>query len=677
MSEETTKRNNGESEPKESVPDRRIEERHVISDAERIKEMRERLYARDRQTAASISARHSFTPIPPLPTESSRSQTAQPSGSQNTGGTENSSVMTPAQEAMMQKKPKHTYRLRLMVAALVFFVCALGVAGAFLFYGKNTSSGNNITIGINGPVTVDGGQPATFQIAVANQNTAPIQSAVLIITYPVGTQMTDGSGKELTTERRAIDNIGALEVVNVSVPVLVFGEQNEDKQIKAAIEYRVSGSNATFSKETDPLHFKIGSSPVSVTVDTVKNISSGQQADITLTITSNSQTPLTDLLVKATYPSAFDMGSANPEPIAGENTWSIAALKPNAKTTIVVHGIITGNQNDIPHFTFVVGVPNQQDRFSLASTLSSATADISIEQPFLAVSTTVNGDSGSTISIADKGLVNMQIKVKNTLPTSVYDGVVKVVISGNAVNQSLVRAMQGFYDSTTNTVTWDSSSNPLLKELTPGNEQVIGLSLTPSTDAHQAPQIDFKVTVSGKRLSGDSVPEQLSGIVQQTVKIESTPKFSANAIYSDGPFTNTGPVPPVAEKVTQFSLLFSVESGVNDLTGASVTAVLPQYVSWLDLVSHDNDVSFDATSHTMKWNIGNISANSHKEVWIQVSFLPSLSQVDTTPTVLKASHFVATDRFTGTTVRVDGSPLSSSFSNDPDATKRTGTVQRR
>jgi hypothetical protein len=121
--------------------------------------------------------------------------------------------------------------------------------------------------------------------------------------------------------------------------------------------------------------------------------------------------------------------------------------------------------------------------------------------------------------------------------------------------------------------------------------------------------------------------------------------------------------------------MLKVRAGTNDMTGAEVTAVIPQYVSWLDLVTDNDDVTYNATTRTMKWTIGDLDANTEKEVSIQVSFLPSLSQVGTTPTILESQRLKATDRFTGTVIRADHPALTTSIYSSADDEMKSGKVR--
>jgi hypothetical protein len=61
---------------------------------------------------------------------------------------------------------------------------------------------------------------------------------------------------------------------------------------------------------------------------------------------------------------------------------------------------------------------------------------------------------------------------------------------------------------------------------------------------------------------------------------------------------------------------------------------------------------------------------------MQVSFLPSLSQVGITPTILEAQRFKATDRFTGTVIRAEHSALTTSLYSEANESLRDGRVRK-
>jgi hypothetical protein len=665
--------------------------RTKLSESERIADLRERLYSRGK--TPELSERHTLTHHPRTEALASKQEIARGAIHDEIAATGMGRgpvrvvplpVSTPREpvlptietlDRMTQKKRTRSYRIKLVLTGVVFFIGALLVSSGFLYFGNNTISGENISIEITGPLAIGGGEELTMQAVIANENAVPIEAATLIVNYPQGTQSAAEPGKELYTDRLQLNNIGSGEVINIPVKALVFGEENQEKIITAAVEYRVAGSNATFYKEATPLRIKISTSPIIMSVETVKSISSGQETDVTLTVQSNSPTELTDVLVKAVYPGGFDFDSATPEPVSGKDTWHIASLKPQEKKVIKIHAGVVGKEDEIRRIAFSAGVPNERDKFNLASILSTVSTDIVIEQPFIGVDVTINGETSATVAIDPKRAAEINVDFVNTLDDVIYDGVIHVELEGNALDEVVVSVTGGFYDSTKNTITWDSVDVPALKEIAPGRKGGVGFSIQPREDISETPEFSMTVTVQGQRVFEDRVPQQLVGTVERTIKITSIAKLASSALYSEGPFVNTGPTPPVAETETKYTLLFTADAGTNALTGGEMTAILPQYMDWLDLVSEDDTVTYSAVNRTLTWSVGTMDANAHKEAWVQVSFLPSLTQVGKTPILLETQRFKATDRFTGTVIRTEAPALTTELFNDPDSTTHDGRVQ--
>ena len=659
-----------------------VENEHVrtVRDADHIKELRARLYARgpEKQSVRHALPQHEiheeiFVPKEPVILPKEEALKPEPTVFPKIHA---SADAVSYSEPMALKGKRKTFRTMFILLGGLFFIAALAISSFLMLKGGNTISGENISIEVTGPIAVGGGDEVPFKVTVANQNTVAIQSATLIIEYPKGTQSATEINKEIGIVRQPLDTIGTGELVNIPLKARVFGEENEEKEIKVSIDYRIQGSNATFHKEAVPLRFKLSTSPVVMTFDTVKSISSGQEVTLTLSIQSNSPTTLTDILVRAQYPEGFDFNESNPETQSGEDVWKFGTLKPNEKKVITIKGLMTGYEDDVRQFNATAGVANENDSNVIASQLATARAEIVIEQPFLDANVSINGSVKDTVVMSSNESANVEIKFANNLDFTIYDGKVEVVLSGNALNDFEVKVADGFYDSSKNTITWDGVDEKTLKEILPGRSANLSFSLRPEEGTGRTPEMKLKVTVRGQRIFEDRVSQELVGTVERTLKVESIPTMIGEILYSDGPFTNTGPLPPVAEKVTQYTYSLKVKSGANDIAGAELTAVVPIYVSWLDLVSAGDSVTYNTVTRTLKWNIGDMDANTEEEVAMQVSFLPSLSQVDTTPTLLESQRLKATDRFTGTVVRVEHPALTTTLYGEDDKKLRSGSVRK-
>jgi hypothetical protein len=639
-------------------------------DADRIREMRERLYTRgidapyvSRRSALPAQHVQSTEPLRTVPPPVVAAPTPIP-------------VPTAVsyKEASMAK-PKRSYRTWIIVVSTLFFVGALALSAALMFFGDSTISGENISIRASGPLQIGGGEEFVFRIAVANQNTVPIQAATLILEYPRGTQSAGEKVEDLTIERRALDSIGAGELVNVELAARVYGAENEEREIRARIEYRIEGSNATFEKYAEPLRFKIGTSPVVLAIDAVKTVASGQEIELALTVQSNSPTPISNLLVKMTYPDGFDFTSSDPQTVSGEDTWRIDELRSGEKAVIIVKGLLTGYESDARQFGVAAGTADGNNTYAFGSQLATGRTEVTIEKPFLTIDTSINGNSEDVVIVGKEENAVVNITFTNSLDTVIYDGEVSVALQGNALNRFEVDVNNGFYDSSKNTITWISAEESALREILPGGTNTFSFRIAPKESVGTGAELELIVTARGERIFDNRPTEEIRGTIERTIRIESVPELSSDVYHETGPFTNSGPVPPVADTVTQYTLTLQTKAGANDITGAEVTATLPQYVNWLDLVSDGDAVSYNATTRVLKWTIGDLKGSATAEVSMQVSFKPSTSQVGRTPTLLDVQRLRATDRFTGTVVRDEYPALTTRISNADGESERDGQVR--
>lgn len=664
---------------------------------EQLKTIRDRLYARTPRLEAFprhelSAAKMASLATAPARNEQETSRTDKPSERSHTTPQlsltpkrDTIAAYTPSHDTVSmtpsfrsQKGARQRYRTKSIAVAVVFFAVALVLSSVFLFFGQNTISGNNIAIDVHAPFAIGGGDVLSLQVLVTNRNSVAVESATLIVEYPPGTQEADTEGKELFRQRVPLGGLKPGETVNSPVKARIFGEENEEKTVNISIEYRVAGSNATFFKEAEPLTLKISSSPVILSIDAVKEVSSGQEVALTLSLASNSSLPLTDLLVQAEYPLGFDFSESVPKPVKGENVWSIKSLASGGKEQLTLKGVMVGGSAEARAFNFSVGVPSERDRFALASVLTKASTEVMLTNPFAGLTVTTNGSTNKTISVKQSDFVTVSVTFKNTLSDTIYDGTIKVALAGNGLNAHNVDAASGgFYDSSTNTITWDGSGVSGLTELASGGREIVNFTIRGvNPDAAKTPEVSYAVSVSGRRVSESRVPQALTNIESRTIRFESVVAVSSHGLYSIGPFTNTGPMPPKAEAVTQYAIMLSVENGSNELADAAVTTTLPSYVTWSGMTSRGDDITYNPGTREVTWRIGNISAHASVHAAFQVNFLPSVSHISTAaPALVGAQSLRATDRFTGTVVRATADTLTTALPEDPNPAAQAGRVE--
>ncbi len=159
-----------------------------------------------------------------------------------------------------------------------------------------------------------------------------------------------------------------------------------------------------------------------------------------------------------------------------------------------------------------------------------------------------------------------------------------------------------------------------------------------------------EVRVSGDRMdSGGS--GKVTTSVTKTIKIISEMALTAKLLHSSSPFSDVGPVPPIPEQETTYTVVLSVTNSTNDLSGVQVVTSLPIYTKWLGKISPEkSDLKYNELGGGLVWNAGEIKRGTTKEVYFQVSFTPSIVQAGATPDLLNDISASGYDGFAGVNI---------------------------
>jgi|TARA_Y100000310_G_scaffold170442_2_gene170619 hypothetical protein len=590
---------------------------------------------------------------------------------------------TPTEEpSMPQKKRTSTLKLLLIIASL-FFIGSLAISAYLFFGGSNVVSAENIDIQVEGPVSIGGGDEVSLQISITNQNTVPIELADLLVEYPDGTRAAGDLNTELPRHRESIGTLKPGEVVKKTVRAILFGEEDTELPIVIAVEYRVQGSNAIFFKE-ETYQITLSSAPIIVSVRSLEEVVSGQDMEFKVTVSSNSDTVIEDVLLKAEYPFGFEFESSSPEPSFDTSIWELGDLPPGGEKTFTITGALVGQDNEERTFRFLSGIQSERNERKLAAAFGTVETHVVVKRPFIGVEVALNGVQTPEIVSAGGKTVRADIAWTNNLPTRVFDGEIEVRLSGAALDKSSVTVDRGFYRSVDNTVIWNRETDSALSSIEPGETGRVAFAFAPfglsSGVVLNNPNITLDVSVGGRRLSDTGVPERVESTATRSVRVATDLVLTSRAVYFAGPFTNVGPLPPKAEQETTYTIIWTATNSSNRVTDAKITSTLPSYVSWKGVViPGSEDVSFNPVGGIVTWDIGDLPAGSNlglatKEVAFQVGILPSISQIGSRPVIVGEQDLSGFDAFTKTIVGSSRKPLSTRLSTDTGAPSGHDTV---
>ena len=446
----------------------------------------------------------------------------------------------------------------LLIIAVLVFVVAGGVAVSFIASGSNVVTSNKIDIAINGPRTVDGGEVLELQVAVRNNNSATLELADLVITYPPGTRKPANLSATMETQRIPLGSIEPGGTRNGTIRAVLFGRDGDRQDISVALEYRLSGSSALFF--SDAKHTVLvasGTLEISLVMNT--QAVAGQSIDMTATITSRAKTAVNDVVLRASYPFGFEVNSTSPE-TESAGLWNLGNLEPGEERTIRILGVLDGQTGDTRIFKFVAGTRKTPESSLVDVVLAELEQEVAVTRPFLGMSLAYDELTSENYIAVTGETVPITLTWRNNLDISLTDVVIAATISGSGFDPFNITADRGFYRSIDSVVLWDKTTTKGdLKLIPAGKEGTLLIRLTPSIAndllAVQDPTIKIELHAAGQRLSEGSVPETIQATVSEEIRIATDAGFSGRALYFENPLGSVGPLPPKVEHETTYGIL--------------------------------------------------------------------------------------------------------------------------
>lgn len=555
------------------------------------------------------------------------------------------------------------------IVALVFFIGALAFTFFSFYSGSNVVSSKNIEIGILGNAFVAGGEELSLQIEVTNRNNASIEFSDLLIEYPRGV----GEG-DMARERLSIGTIGPGQSVIEDIKLILFGEQGSIQEIRVVLEYRIQGSNAIFVKEKS-YPVTISAAPLTLLIDAPLSTVSNQDMTLRITVSSASESVLEDMRLEVSYPPGFTYKSATPEPSLGETLWDLGDLAQGDQKDIVIRGTLLGTEGDERTFRVFSGLEDPRDKSRIGLVYNSFLHTVTIKRPFIEARILVGGEESELYAITSQTETIVDIQWANNLPTRIDDVEIRAKISGNAWDEDSIESQSGFYNSLTQSVIWDKSTIAVLGSVDPGGSGTVSFSfsslpLLAGQALIENPEIEIEVSIKGRQPAAN-IFQEVTNVDNKLIKIISDFQLAAQALHYSGPFTNSGPMPPKAERETTYTIVWRITNSSNLISDAIAKTTLPSYVSFTGLTAPPAEsISYNETTREVTWDIDRVNRGAgltggEREVSFQVSLLPSKSQIGSRLQLILGTSFSGYDTFTQVTIQSTRKSLNTMLSNDP------------
>ncbi len=582
--------------------------------------------------------------------------------------------------ALKKKKGYSSFFKKFFIFGLIFCLGALGFAAYSLIRGANTVTPENIGFDIIAPNLLDGGTEQIIQIEITNRNPVALRSPRIVLEY---SESTRASGEDVKRLERSLDTITPGATLLEDFPIVLFGEEGQERTLTARLEYRVDASNALFTSTTDHV-ITLLSTPLDFIVTLPDELVPGQPITIDLEVFSNSLEVLNDIMISADYPMGFRFESASSDPTFGESLWVVGDLRPNETKTLTINGFLDGVTNQEQRFQFSIGVQDTRREQVLATVYNTVGRDVMLKQPFLALRPMIDRAGPNDIPVANAGSrIPITLEWENNGSMRLTNVVIEAFFSGNAFNPQAIGAQQGFFDSNTNTVRFAPTTSPVLAAVAPGEGGSFRIDISPrplvsSTGSIENPVIEISYSLEGVDETGALT--RINNALSQKILINSDFRLTQRTLYHSGPFTSYGPIPPRVGTPTSYTLVWTVTNTSNEVRDAVLTTRLPLYATWTNrVIPQREDVSYNEVTREITWNLGTLPPGvgttvSPREVYIQLEILSSLSLVGSSAPLTEELLLSGRDRFTNFPLEFRRSGHTTRLMNDTSSTGADGRI---
>jgi hypothetical protein len=247
--------------------------------------------------------------------------------------------------------------------------------------------------------------------------------------------------------------------------------------------------------------------------------------------------------------------------------------------------------------------------------------------------------------------VRVDLQWMNNLTGNIRDGQIELEIKGIACNEQSISISQGSYRAIDKKIIWNSSSLPDLASIGSGASSKAQFSfsikdpLPVSTINDKNFSLFLKAKISGIGTSDQFENLEISTPAEKEIKIASQLQLKASALYY------SGPMPPKVGQETTYTITWSLGNNSNDFSKIKVSASLPPYIRWLNVISPaDSDVKFNERDGTVVWNVAYVPAGSgivfpSKEISFQIGLIPSLLQLGSSPVLVREATLESYNNF--------------------------------
>lgn len=582
--------------------------------------------------------------------------------------------------AVHREKPPgfHVSLSMLFTGVVLIFIAVAIFILASLFGGGGSQAG--VSLVVTPPNEIRRGVPFEISINIDNQTDNILRDATLSANVPSGIVPFTIDEGSTSFVNEAVGDIGGGSLAKKLFRFLPTGPEQSVQSISFTLTYLTEGRNRyEVSEITD---VTIGSPAITINVEKPSHVLSGSEFELIVKYENISSFNFPDVVIQASYPSAFRFVSANFPPDSLDNYWRLGELRAGSKGELIVRGAvegITASKFSVPFTAAASFLGREYPLVTYSATVSVAPSPVNLQ-------IAVNHKLDYIARIGDS--LDYTIHYQNNSGIALSDVVITASLAGELFNIGTL-STQGQVNSITNTITWNNLNAPQLKLIDVGasGDLYFHINLVEQFPIRRLSDKNFVVRVQS-HLNSPSTPFFLQSTktvsdASLDTKIGGIVLLDTQAYYRDAlsGIANQGPFPPRANTPTEYTIHWVITNYATDIKNVKVTAALEPGVEWTGIVK-SNVSSVPLINNGTKeitWTIDSIPATkgvigAPVEAIFQVRATPSITDVGRAQSLMKESRLTATDDFVGIKLESSDSGVTTDLPDDKTIGYGNGSV---
>jgi len=520
----------------------------------------------------------------------------------------------------------------------------------FWVYQKNNFSKDILKLEILGPREVTMGDKVEYTVRYKNNGQTTLENAKLVFEFP---ENSIPEGTSLQRIEQEIDDIYPGAEKTIKFQTRFLGKENEIKELKSTIIFKPKNLNATYRSETS-FTTTINFVPLTLEFDLPSKLESGRDLSFSINYFSNSNWPLSNIGIKADYPSAFEFVSSQPKS-PDKNEWQFSVLNKAQGGRINVSGRVFGEAFEQQIFKVQIGIWLNGDFITLKET----TKVVEIIKPSLYISQKINDSSDFVATPGD--LMHYEIFFKNVGDESFQNLFAVTRLEGDAYDLDTLKTTEGEFKQGDKSIIWDSRKVSKLSFLGAGEETKLEFWVNLKKEWAIPGPSDKNPTIKNEVVL-DQAREEFVTKINSKMDLYQDLRYNQNSS-----FENTGSNPPTVGKPTTYTIYWQAKNYYNDVKNIKVKANLPTNIALTgEIFPKESRLAFDLSSREVVWEIGDLPANTGIStvgpfVNFQIKIIPNASQRGSAAKLVDNIRIIGEDIWTGQTVEIKLPTLDTSL----------------